>query len=61
MCLELVFFFEISFSTSKGSSALVGYAAIDGSWRRAFADYLACDPSGGNSGATALDIYGLNN
>lgn len=48
---------------SKSSSALVGYAAIDGnpSWRNALADYLSCDPSGSNSEATAIDIYGLNN
>ncbi|EIN13413.1 glycoside hydrolase family 72 protein [Punctularia strigosozonata HHB-11173 SS5] len=48
---------------SKGSSALVGYAAIDASadWRQPLASYLACDPSDSNSGETAIDLYGLNN
>ncbi|KAG8686675.1 1,3-beta-glucanosyltransferase gas1 [Ceratobasidium sp. 395] len=43
---------------SKGSKALVGYAATDGSadWRDPLANYLACD-----SDATSLDLYGLNN
>ncbi|ESK98183.1 glycoside hydrolase family 72 protein [Moniliophthora roreri MCA 2997] len=52
-----------AYLNSKSSSALVGYAAIDGdpSWRNALANYLACDPSGSNSDATAIDIYGLNN
>jgi hypothetical protein len=50
-----------AYLASKSSSALVGYAAIDGGWRRPFADYLGCDPSGANSGATSLDLYGLNN
>jgi len=47
---------------SKSSSALVGYAAINGAsdFRGALANYLSCDPSGSNSGATAIDIYGLN-
>ncbi|SRR6266404_9993998 len=48
---------------SKSSPVLVGYAAIDGdnSWITPLASYLSCDPSGGNSGSTAIDIYGLNN
>ncbi|KAI9513151.1 glycoside hydrolase family 72 protein [Russula earlei] len=48
---------------SKSSTALVGYAAIDGddTWIVPLASYLACDPSGSNSGNTAIDIYGLNN
>lgn len=52
-----------SYLTSKSSSALVGYAAIDGdtTWRDPLASYLSCDPSGGNSGTTAIDLYGLNN
>lgn len=47
---------------SKGSSALVGYAAINGAsnWREPLANYLTCDPSNGNSDSTAIDIYGLN-
>ena len=50
-------------STSKGSSALVGYAAIDGdnSWLVPLAEYLSCDTSGGTSGNFALDLFGLNN
>ncbi|EIW86348.1 glycoside hydrolase family 72 protein [Coniophora puteana RWD-64-598 SS2] len=52
-----------AYLNSKGSSALVGYAAIDGdeSWRDPLASYLSCDPSGSNSGATSIDLYGLNN
>lgn len=48
---------------SKSSSALVGYAAIDGTpaWRNPLASYLSCDPSGGNKDSTAIDLYGLNN
>lgn len=48
---------------SKGSSALVGYAAIDGdnSWVTPLANYLSCDTSGANSGNTAIDLFGLNN
>jgi hypothetical protein len=48
---------------AKSSSALVGYAAIDGddTWIVPLASYLACDPSGSNSGNSAIDIYGLNN
>lgn len=45
------------------SSVLVGYAAINGdpSWILPLAEYLSCDPSGGNSGSIAIDLYGLNN
>lgn len=52
-----------SHSTSKSSSALVGYAAIDAddSWLVPFANYMSCDPSGSNNGDTALDLFGLNN
>jgi len=51
------------FRKSQSSSALVGYAAIDGSpnWRDPLANFLSCDPSGQNNGDTAIDIYGLNN
>lgn len=47
-------------SNSISSSALVGYAAIDGSstFVDDFADYLACDHG---SGGGALDLFGLNN
>ncbi|KAF9270568.1 glycoside hydrolase family 72 protein [Marasmius fiardii PR-910] len=48
---------------SKSSSALVGYAAIDGdvAFRNTLANYLSCDPSGQNSDSTSIDLYGLNN
>ncbi|KAI0301302.1 glycoside hydrolase family 72 protein [Russula brevipes] len=51
-----------AYLASKSSSALVGYAAINGdsTWIDPLANYLSCDPSGGNSGNTAIDIYGLN-
>ncbi|KAL0950622.1 hypothetical protein HGRIS_007414 [Hohenbuehelia grisea] len=51
-----------AYLASKQSSALVGYAAINGAanWRDALANFLSCDPSNGNSGSTAIDIYGLN-
>jgi hypothetical protein len=47
---------------SKGSSALVGYAAINGDsdWRGDLASFLSCDPSNANSDSTSIDIYGLN-
>lgn len=43
---------------SVGSSALVGYAAVDGQadFRNSLAEYLTC---GGDS--IAVDLYGLNN
>ncbi|KAH8100479.1 Glucanosyltransferase-domain-containing protein [Cristinia sonorae] len=52
-----------AYLASKGSSALVGYAAIDGNdnWLDPLANYLSCDPSGANSGDTAIDLFGLNN
>ncbi|KAI9431431.1 carbohydrate-binding module family 43 protein/Glycoside hydrolase family 72 protein [Lactarius indigo] len=52
-----------AYLTSKSSSALVGYAAIDGddTWIVPLANYLSCDPSSSNSGDTAIDIFGLNN
>ena len=45
------------FSKSRGSSALVGYAAINGEsgYRKALADFLSC-----GSEETAIDLYGLN-
>ncbi|CAA7259990.1 unnamed protein product [Cyclocybe aegerita] len=47
---------------SQDSSALVGYAAINGAsnWREPLANYLSCDLTGSNSDATAIDLYGLN-
>ncbi|KAH7916492.1 carbohydrate-binding module family 43 protein/Glycoside hydrolase family 72 protein [Hygrophoropsis aurantiaca] len=52
-----------AYLNSKSSSALVGYASIDGdaTWLDPLANYLSCDPSGTNSGASAIDLYGLNN
>lgn len=52
-----------AYLTSKSSSALVGYAAIDGAsnFKDPLANYLSCDPSNGNSGSTSIDLYGLNN
>lgn len=42
---------------SRGSSALVGYAAINGEsgYRKSLADFLSC-----GSEETAIDLYGLN-
>ncbi|KAH9890994.1 Glucanosyltransferase-domain-containing protein [Cubamyces lactineus] len=52
-----------AYLNSISSSALVGYAAIDGGddWVLPLAEYLSCDPSDTNSGATAIDLFGLNN
>ncbi|KZP31179.1 carbohydrate-binding module family 43 protein [Athelia psychrophila] len=52
-----------AYLTSKSSSALVGYASIDGTsdFKDPLANYLSCDPSNGNSGSTSIDLYGLNN
>ncbi|KAH9853090.1 Glucanosyltransferase-domain-containing protein [Lenzites betulinus] len=52
-----------AYLNSISSSALVGYAAIDGddSWVVPLANYLACDTTNANSGSTAIDIFGLNN
>jgi len=52
-----------SYLTSKSSSALVGYAAIDGddTWLDPLANYLSCDAGDNNSGANAIDLFGLNN
>ncbi|KAJ7212539.1 1,3-beta-glucanosyltransferase [Mycena pura] len=52
-----------AYLASINSSALVGYADIDGAsnFRDAVANYLSCDPSGGNSGSTSIDLFGLNN
>jgi hypothetical protein len=44
------------------STALTTYSAVDGDqWIIDFANYLSCDPSGQNSDATSIDLYGLNN
>ncbi|KAJ3506093.1 hypothetical protein NLJ89_g7068 [Agrocybe chaxingu] len=53
---------QVRLTKSKDSSALVGYAAINGAsnWREPLANYLSCDLTGSNSDATAIDIYGLN-
>ncbi|KAJ6585855.1 glycoside hydrolase family 72 protein [Mycena capillaripes] len=52
-----------AYLTSISSTALVGYADIDGAaaFRDAVANYLSCDPSNSGSGASAIDIFGLNN
>ncbi|KAG2129789.1 carbohydrate-binding module family 43 protein/Glycoside hydrolase family 72 protein [Suillus clintonianus] len=52
-----------AYLNSIKSSALVGYASIDGdaTWLDPLANYLSCDPSGSNSGAAAIDLFGLNN
>ncbi|KAI0080009.1 hypothetical protein K474DRAFT_1658246 [Panus rudis PR-1116 ss-1] len=52
-----------AYLNSKSINALVGYAAIDGAsnWIDPLANYLSCDPSGNNSGDTAIDLFGLNN
>ncbi|KAF9478693.1 glycoside hydrolase family 72 protein [Pholiota conissans] len=51
-----------AYLTSKGSSALVGYAAINGAsdFRGSLANYLSCDLAGNNADTTAIDLYGLN-
>ncbi|TBU34938.1 Glucanosyltransferase-domain-containing protein [Dichomitus squalens] len=52
-----------SYLNSVGSSALVGYAAIDGddNWVLPLAEYLSCDPTSANNGSSAIDLFGLNN
>ncbi|KAI0768590.1 Glucanosyltransferase-domain-containing protein [Trametes elegans] len=52
-----------SYLKSISSSALVGYAAIDGddNWVVPLAEYLGCDPTDSNSGDSSIDIFGLNN
>ncbi|KAF7289228.1 1,3-beta-glucanosyltransferase [Mycena indigotica] len=52
-----------AYLNSIGSSALIGYADIDGasSFRDAVSAYLSCDPSGKNDGSTSIDLFGLNN
>ncbi|KAJ7059573.1 glycoside hydrolase family 72 protein, partial [Mycena amicta] len=52
-----------AYLTSISSSALVGYADIDGAaaFRDAVSDYLSCDPSQKNDGSTSIDLFGLNN
>ena len=48
---------SLHLSNSKKSSALVGYAGIDGdaSWIVPLADYLSC-----GTASTSIDIFGLN-
>ncbi|KAI0028292.1 glycoside hydrolase family 72 protein [Vararia minispora EC-137] len=47
---------------SINSTALTTYSAVDGpQWIIDFANYLSCDPTGTNSDAAAIDLYGLNN
>jgi hypothetical protein len=48
---------------SINSTALVGYAAIDGDpdFVLPLAEFLSCDPSNSNSNSTSIDLYGLNN
>jgi hypothetical protein len=52
-----------AYLNSISSSALVGYASIDGdsTFRDPVANYLSCDPSDKNSASTSIDLYGLNN
>ncbi|KAJ3718415.1 carbohydrate-binding module family 43 protein/Glycoside hydrolase family 72 protein [Lentinula raphanica] len=52
-----------AYLNSISSSALVGYAAIDGdsTFRVPVANFLSCDPSNSNSSSTSIDLYGLNN
>ncbi|KAJ3792261.1 glycoside hydrolase family 72 protein, partial [Lentinula aff. detonsa] len=52
-----------AYLNSISSSALVGYAAIDGdsTFRVPVANFLSCDPSNANSSSTSIDLYGLNN
>ncbi|KAJ7120307.1 hypothetical protein C8R44DRAFT_982120, partial [Mycena epipterygia] len=52
-----------AYLSSISSSALVGYADIDGasSFRDAVSSYLSCDPTGKNDGSTSIDIFGVNN
>ncbi|KIK71388.1 carbohydrate-binding module family 43 protein [Collybiopsis luxurians FD-317 M1] len=52
-----------SYLNSISSSALVGYAAIDGdsTFRVPLANFLSCDPSNSNSASTSIDLFGLNN
>ena len=58
----LHFCLSSDFRLSIGSTALVGYAAIDGTqdFILPVAEMLSCDPSGTNSGSTSIDLYGLN-
>ncbi|KAG6814049.1 hypothetical protein H0H92_003899 [Tricholoma furcatifolium] len=51
-----------AYLNSIQSSALVGYAAIDGvsDFLDPVANFLSCDPSDSNSGSTSIDILGLN-
>ncbi|KAJ6479685.1 hypothetical protein C8R45DRAFT_1005792 [Mycena sanguinolenta] len=43
--------------------ALVGYTDTDdvSAFRDTVAGYLSCDPSSAGSGATSIDLFGLNN
>jgi len=51
-----------AYLNSISSSALVGYAAIDGvsNFRLPLANFLSCDPTNANSPSTSIDLYGLN-
>ena len=50
------------YSNSIKSSALVAYSAVDGdTWIYDLAQFLNCDPAGGNDASTSIDLYGLNN
>ncbi|KAF7325016.1 1,3-beta-glucanosyltransferase [Mycena kentingensis (nom. inval.)] len=51
-----------AYLASIGSSALIGYADIDGasSFRDAVSQYLSCDPTSKNDGSTSIDLFGLN-
>jgi len=48
---------------SINSTALVGYAAIDGiaGFVLPLAEFLSCDPSSTNSANSSIDLFGLNN
>ncbi|VDB90218.1 unnamed protein product [Peniophora sp. CBMAI 1063] len=51
-----------AYLNSIKSSALVAYSAVDGdTWIYDLAQYLNCDPAGGNDASTSIDLYGLNN
>ncbi|KAK7028772.1 1,3-beta-glucanosyltransferase [Favolaschia claudopus] len=52
-----------AFLKSINSTALIGYADIDGAsaFRDGVAQYLSCDPSNSGNGDTSIDLFGLNN
>jgi hypothetical protein len=59
----LHFCLSSGYRQSIKSTALVGYAAIDGTsdFILPLAEFLSCDPSNNNSNSTSIDLYGLNN